>query len=352
VWDRVTGTFQQPDTLGLTVADSRYQGLALSADGWSLAFRVQYPRPAGGEGVLLWDRTTGRTSAVSLPDTGPGGSDTPYDLSFSADGRWLLVGESSGALQLWDRLSGGTELLRSDAAPDRVSLSADARSVAYAASAREPAGSDTRQEEIFFLELGSTPSAPGTLAAAPLSAGQVRLQWRESSTNESGFRIERKEGAGAYREIGTVPANTTTYTDGGLTAGTVYTYRVRAYNPAGTSSYSNEATTVPGVTLGGKLVVKRSLSFGTVRLGRSRTRRLVLRNRDRQASLLVRVRPLEGEFTTDAPERLLLPPGGHVSLSLTFTARGAFYDVETLVLESSDPHLPQVGVGLSGQGRQ
>jgi fibronectin type 3 domain-containing protein len=44
----------------------------------------------------------------------------------------------------------------------------------------------------------------------------------------------------------TVSANVTSFTDGGLPSQTTYSYRVRAYNAAGNSRYSN---TVSGTTL-------------------------------------------------------------------------------------------------------
>src|SRR2546422_9220794 len=67
--------------------------------------------------------------------------------------------------------------------------------------------------------------------------------FRSLSSNEDGFRIERCAGAGCttFAEIATVGPNVTAYANTGLTAGTGYSYRVRAYNAAGNSGYSNVA---------------------------------------------------------------------------------------------------------------
>ena len=55
------------------------------------------------------------------------------------------------------------------------------------------------------------PSAPANLTAAAASASQINLTWRDNSTNETGFRIERKTGtSGTYTEIATTAANVTT----------------------------------------------------------------------------------------------------------------------------------------------
>src|SRR5207249_2193257 len=73
---------------------------------------------------------------------------------------------------------------------------------------------------------------------------QIDLAWTDNATNEDGFRIERCAGAGCavFTEIATVGANVTTYQNTGLAFNTSYTYRVRAYNGAGPSAYSNTAT--------------------------------------------------------------------------------------------------------------
>ncbi len=74
-----------------------------------------------------------------------------------------------------------------------------------------------------------------------VSVSQVTLTWEDHSSDELGFKIERKtESKGTYREIATVGPNTTTYIDTGLSNATTYYYRVRAYNADGHSAYSEE----------------------------------------------------------------------------------------------------------------
>ncbi len=90
------------------------------------------------------------------------------------------------------------------------------------------------------------PDPPSNLVASAASASQINLSWADNSSFEGGFKIERWNGS-SYSQINTVGPNVATYADSGLDASTTYHYRVRAYNGAGDSGYSNEssATTLP-----------------------------------------------------------------------------------------------------------
>src|SRR5262245_32335760 len=75
-----------------------------------------------------------------------------------------------------------------------------------------------------------------------IDAASLQLTWTDNSQNEDGFDIERKTGTtGAFLALITVDANQKSYTDADLSNGTTYCYRVRAFNKAGGSPYSNEA---------------------------------------------------------------------------------------------------------------
>jgi uncharacterized protein (TIGR02145 family) len=85
------------------------------------------------------------------------------------------------------------------------------------------------------------PLAPTGLSGTVVSNTQINLSWTDNSTNEIGFKIERKTGSGNYNVVGTTNADITTFIDNNLTPATSYTYRVYAYNPVGNSlTYSNE----------------------------------------------------------------------------------------------------------------
>lgn len=95
----------------------------------------------------------------------------------------------------------------------------------------------------FTTQAGPLPPAPpSNLIATALSVSQVGLTWVDNSTDETGFKIERKTGTGGtFAQIATQVPNVTGFLDSGLAASTQYCYRVRATNAGGDSAYSNEA---------------------------------------------------------------------------------------------------------------
>ncbi len=85
-------------------------------------------------------------------------------------------------------------------------------------------------------------TAPSNLASLVLGPTSVRLTWTDNATNESGFRIERRTGSGAWSQIASVGANVTLFVDATAAASTTYSYRVRAFSGAGETSPTNEVT--------------------------------------------------------------------------------------------------------------
>ena len=86
-----------------------------------------------------------------------------------------------------------------------------------------------------------TPPAPSNLQASAVGCLYIELSWRDNSTNEYGFKVERSVDGSNFNQIDIVHHDVTTYLDHLGTSGLRY-YRVRAYNGAGNSSYSNIAS--------------------------------------------------------------------------------------------------------------
>ena len=90
------------------------------------------------------------------------------------------------------------------------------------------------------------PSAPGTLTASAASGSEVDLSWGAATDNVgvTGYDVERCSGASCtnFTQIATTGTGTT-YKDTTVSAGTSYSYRVRAFDAAGNQgAYSNTAS--------------------------------------------------------------------------------------------------------------
>ena len=83
------------------------------------------------------------------------------------------------------------------------------------------------------------PAAPTSLAATSVKYNRVSLSWKDNSTNESGFKIQRSTDGVTYSLVATLGANAVSFADTAVTALKTYYYRVTAYNTAGSSGYSN-----------------------------------------------------------------------------------------------------------------
>jgi hypothetical protein len=90
----------------------------------------------------------------------------------------------------------------------------------------------------------TAPAAPSNLAATAASATQVNLTWTNNATNQTGFHIDRATDSAFTQNLVTqsAGASATSFVDSGLTAGTTYFYRVRAFNAVGDSPNSNTAS--------------------------------------------------------------------------------------------------------------
>ncbi len=119
------------------------------------------------------------------------------------------------------------------------------------------------------------PIAPTELTAKILSATEVELSWKDNSGSETGFAVERREGAGDWEKVKTVARDGTGFRDGELKPETEYAYRVRAEGQAGSSKPSEgvsartlAADSAPGPKLAapGGLEAKELPTAGEVQL--------------------------------------------------------------------------------------
>ncbi len=84
-------------------------------------------------------------------------------------------------------------------------------------------------------------AAPANLTATSVSLSQINLSWTNPAGSPAGFYIERATGTGAFSQIAALGPAAVAYSNTGLVANTMYSYRIRAYVGQQTSDYSNQA---------------------------------------------------------------------------------------------------------------
>jgi len=186
--------------------------------------------------------TTLRTPSLDSPNDGATVSTSTVTL------RWDEVDEAESYSIDLGSSCGSTNILaaqRSDDNSYTLSLSNGTYSWrVQAASFSSPGLSNVSSCDSFTVSVPTRPASPTDLVAVG-SANNVLLQWSDNSTNESGFRIERRRDDDDFDDwtllSQIVPASsgtgTAAYQDTGLSYDHTYAYRVYAYNNAGNSAF-------------------------------------------------------------------------------------------------------------------
>ncbi|MBI2822630.1 MAG: DUF11 domain-containing protein [Acidobacteria bacterium] len=206
-----------------------------------------FKRGAGGVYTLAVSNagTAASSGAVTITDSLPAGlsfaSASGGDWTCSASGQTITCVSS---MSLQPGTTGAALSLTVN-----VGASA-AETVTNNASVSNPSDvNNSNNSASDVTTIVSVPEAPGALAAVACFGAEIQVTWKDNSSDETGFKLERKTGAGgSFVLIKTLAANATSYLDTGLSSSTSYVYRVSATNAAGDSAYSNEATATTPAT--------------------------------------------------------------------------------------------------------
>lgn len=116
----------------------------------------------------------------------------------------------------------------------------------FIVKARDAAGNISLPSNTVFgippVNVPPVPATPGNISATGVSHKAVNVTWSDNSNNETGFSIFRSLNPNhSFAVVGTVPANTTAYTDSiGLSPNTTYYYQVSATYANGGSAINAE----------------------------------------------------------------------------------------------------------------
>jgi hypothetical protein len=108
-------------------------------------------------------------------------------------------------------------------------------------SAYKIASSSSASVAISDNDAAPTLPAPSGLSVHNITENSLEISWVRNSTTESGFVVEKSSNGGAFQSVGTVGTGVTSFSVGGLAAGTAYSFRVGTLGGA-TPAYSNSIT--------------------------------------------------------------------------------------------------------------
>ena len=209
--------------------------------GYTYQFHV---RDTYSGGVSAWSDPKQLTTLPSAPMI----SGVQIDSTSQLTVLWNNVyGETSYGLE-WKAGSGGTW-----SAPISVAMN----SSSYVHSGLAPdtthyyriRATSSGGTSAYSSVVSQTTSLPQLNPLTGITVSKIDLTW-DSIPGNSGYTIERKIEGGAWATLVTTAANAVAYSDTGLTAGTLYSYRLKMQTAAGATAPSNErsATTTPNST--------------------------------------------------------------------------------------------------------
>lgn len=104
---------------------------------------------------------------------------------------------------------------------------------------------NNRIEVIVNIVPDTPPEAPTNVTASSKANGDIEVKWKDNSSNEEGFKIERTVANTINSTVviaSNLPPNTTIFLDTNTNLGTQYLYLVSASNSKGTTAAANVTT--------------------------------------------------------------------------------------------------------------
>ena len=160
------------------------------------------------------------------------------------------------------------------------------------------------------------PDAPSSLSATAVSSSSIDLAWADNASDEDGFNVERSADGTNFNLIGSIGADVTAYSDNGLSASTLYYYRVIAFNSAGSSASSNIANATTLSASSGAIIYVENISVSRQAINGNRFRGAATVSIYDNAGLSVAGATVNGDFsgTTSSSESEVTDVNGQITV--------------------------------------
>jgi hypothetical protein len=223
----------QVGSVDIAMDSTAYIGLAVTSHNSAVVSNASFDTvyTAG----LIGPASANDTLAISDAPSLALGTGTGITLNWSAvSGSTGYAVERSGDAATWAQISttGAAVTTFNDNNP------AGSHRYYYRVSALDAAG---RSAPSAATSLLNRPSAPFNVTVTSWTTSQLIINWRDVS-GDTGYRIERSLDGVSFTSVGTVATNVTSFTNSGLSAGTLYYYRVTALSSLGDSATSTVAS--------------------------------------------------------------------------------------------------------------
>lgn len=226
---------------------TNYTDTGLSAD-TTYDYRV---RASNSGGFSAYSNTATGTTLPEPPQTAPQNLTATAISNTQIDLAWQNTNPTVTGFKIERSIQGGTfQLIRQTVGPATTFSDTGLPALTtfiYRVTAYNVSGDGPVSNPAQATTLEDPPTAPSGLQASVFSASRVDLSWNDTSSNETGFQIERSPDGSAFAAIGSTGANVTTFSDTSVVADTRYFYQVRALRNASPSGPSNlvSVTTPP-----------------------------------------------------------------------------------------------------------
>jgi fibronectin type 3 domain-containing protein len=205
---------------------------------------------ANTTGVSAWaDGLLVNTSSVPQPPAAPSGLVATPVSGTRVDLVWDDNSSNETQFKIERRILGGTFAQIATTAANVRTFADTTAAAGTAYEYRVRASTATLDSPYSAPASATTPGGTGGIPDAPsnlthtLVGSTVRLNWRDNSTTEIGFRLQRRYAAWIWEDLTSVGPGIQTFDDTTAFGGVVYEYRVLALGSSGNSPFS------PGVTV-------------------------------------------------------------------------------------------------------
>ena len=229
-----------------------YRVVAQNTIGYGIGFPTMTAQSASDTVVTLGTPPAAPTNLTAALQTGPQVRLTWRDNATNESGFVIERSDNGGPFVQIGTAPARNNTGNATYTDTTVRNATTAMTYTYRVAAGNVAGPSAWSNNVTTaVALTTSPVAPSSLTATLAGGPQIDLAWRDNSSNETGFVVQRSTNGVNFTQIATTAAGVVSFTDTAVApavSNVTYTYRVAATNGAGTSTFSNTAAaTVPAL---------------------------------------------------------------------------------------------------------